>query len=51
MPVSVFSTYQISKWLPYFFRRYVCFDKRATLEPLYKLEGVSGERTHAERGH
>ena len=30
--------YQVTKALPYFFRRYVCFDKTAHLEPLLTFD-------------
>ena len=30
--------YQLTKALPYWFKRYVTFDKSATLEPLYKFD-------------
>ena len=34
-------SYQLTKALPYFFRRYVFFNKDATLEPLYHFEGAT----------
>ena len=33
-------SYQVTKALPYFFRRYVFRDTSARLEPLYHFEGV-----------
>ncbi|WVW82765.1 hypothetical protein I302_104776 [Kwoniella bestiolae CBS 10118] len=51
VPVPMFARYQWSTWLPWFIKRYVFFQSSARLEPLYKLEGVSGERTQVERFH
>jgi hypothetical protein len=51
VPVSVFAKYQWTTFIPYVVRRYICFQRDAKLEPLYKLEGVQGERTVVERNH
>ncbi|WVQ69763.1 uncharacterized protein L199_007983 [Kwoniella botswanensis] len=51
VPVPMFAKYQSTQWLPWFIKRYVFWQKSARLEPLYKLEGVAGERTQVERFH
>ncbi|WWD01082.1 hypothetical protein V866_008020 [Kwoniella sp. B9012] len=51
VPVPMFAKYQSTTWLPWFIKRYVFWQKSARLEPLYKLEGVAGERTQVERFH
>ncbi|KAK8869561.1 hypothetical protein IAR55_000128 [Kwoniella newhampshirensis] len=51
VPVPVFAKYQAKTWLPWFIKRYVLFQRNAHLDPLYKLEGVEGERTEVERFH
>lgn len=38
VPVGVFAKYQVTKSLPYFFKRWVLFQRNATLEPLYKVD-------------
>ncbi|KAH8906564.1 hypothetical protein BR93DRAFT_617137 [Coniochaeta sp. PMI_546] len=38
VPTRVFMKYQLTKTLPYWFKRFVLFDKTATLEPLYHFE-------------
>ncbi|KAF2083724.1 galactose-proton symport [Saccharata proteae CBS 121410] len=38
VPTRTHMHYQITKAAPYWFRRYVCFDKTATLEPLYHFD-------------
>jgi hypothetical protein len=38
VPTSVFAKYQLTKALPYFFKRWVFFQSNARLEPLYKIE-------------
>ena len=37
VPVGVFAKYQLTEWLPWFFKRYLLFQKGATLRPLYKV--------------
>jgi hypothetical protein len=51
VPVSVFAKYQWNTFIPYVFRKYVLFQRDCKLEPLYKLDGVQGERTVVERYH
>ena len=43
VPTPVFMKYQLTKWLPYWFKRYVFFNKNATLEPLYKFDAPLAE--------
>ncbi|KAJ3948771.1 hypothetical protein N0V92_012998 [Colletotrichum tropicale] len=38
LPTSRFARYQVQKAIPYFIRRWVFFDRKATLEPLYTFE-------------
>ena len=38
VPTSVFMRYQITKALPWWFKRYVLFQKGAELEPLYQFD-------------
>ena len=37
VPVDVFARYQLTEWLPWFFKRYVLFQKGTALRPLYKI--------------
>ena len=41
VPTRQHMSYQLTKALPYFFKRYVFFNKDATLEPLYHFEGAT----------
>lgn len=60
VPTRTHMRYQVTKALPYFVRRWVLCDKRATLEPLYHFgpepaqhggrRAVEGEREYAEKG-
>ncbi|KAB5583687.1 hypothetical protein GE09DRAFT_947106, partial [Coniochaeta sp. 2T2.1] len=38
VPTRVFARYQLTKALPWWFKRWVMFDKTATLEPLYQFD-------------
>lgn len=38
LPTSRFARYQVEKAIPYFIRRWIFFDRKATLEPLYTFE-------------
>jgi len=40
VPTRVHARYQLTKALPYWFKRYVFRNKSATLEPLYRFENV-----------
>jgi hypothetical protein len=45
VPSSTFMNYQLTKALPWWFRRWVLMDKNATLEPLYRFdESVAPEK-------
>lgn len=46
VPTSTFMRYQLFTWLPWWFKRYVLFQKHAVLEPLYHFDRV--ERTHSD---
>jgi sugar porter (SP) family MFS transporter len=59
VPVGVFAKYQVTESLPWFFKRYVFFQKGATLRPLYKIgdeldvldsSGRITDLPHKERG-
>ena len=40
-------SYQVGTWLPWWFKRYLLCQRRATLEPLYNLDEVAGDaETH-----
>lgn len=41
LPSRKFASYQVRKALPYWFRRWVLFDRTATLEPLYSFDTPS----------
>jgi MFS family permease len=43
VPTGVHAKYQVAQALPYFCRRWIRFDKSATLEPLYQLQQLSNE--------
>jgi hypothetical protein len=43
VPTGVFVRYQFRKALPYWFKRWVLFQKNATLDPLYQFETVQRE--------
>lgn len=38
MPTRTHAKYQLTKALPYWFKRYVFMNKNAKLEPLYQFE-------------
>merc|ERR1712230_14196 len=38
VPTSKFAAYQCGTWLPWFFKRYIAFNKRAELAPLYDFD-------------
>jgi hypothetical protein len=46
VPTSKFAHYQLTKALPWWFKRWVCFDKSATLEPLYTYAGPLASDPH-----
>lgn len=41
IPTSQFVSYQVTKTLPYWYHRYLLFNKHATIEPLYQIEGAN----------
>lgn len=43
VPTRTHMKYQLTKALPYWLKRYVLFQKGATLEPLYKFDGAVAE--------
>lgn len=43
VPTGKHMKYQISKALPYWFKRHVLRNKNVTLEPLYKFDRVASE--------
>ena len=50
IPTETFAKHQLTKALPYFFKRYVFFQKDAKLEPLIKVDEslrVKGENSSA----
>jgi hypothetical protein len=49
VPLRRFMSYQTGTWLPWWFKRYVLFQKKAQLKPLYTFEGVKGD-VNEEKG-
>lgn len=49
VPSGVFLKYQATEALPYFFKRYVFFQKTATLRPLYQQDGELATATKAQK--
>jgi MFS family permease len=49
VPTRVFMRYQLTKALPWWFKRYILFQKHATLEPLYHFD--QPEHRHAVNGY
>ncbi|KFY87694.1 hypothetical protein V500_06819 [Pseudogymnoascus sp. VKM F-4518 (FW-2643)] len=45
VPTRRHAAYQTRTWLPWFIKRYILFQSKARLEPLYHLEGFSGGTT------
>ena len=43
VPTRTHMKYQVTKALPYFFKRYVFMNKDVTLEPLYKFDAPVAE--------
>lgn len=48
VPTRTHMHYQVTKALPWWFKRYVLFRKGASLEPLYKFDGPLYEDMHTE---
>ncbi|KAM0511454.1 hypothetical protein ACHAPE_009893 [Trichoderma viride] len=40
VPTRRHISYQVGTWLPWFIKKYIFFQRKAKLEPLYKLDGV-----------
>lgn len=40
VPTRTHAKYQLTQALPYFFKRWVLWQKNATLEPLYKFDKI-----------
>jgi hypothetical protein len=40
VPTNTHASYQLTKTLPFWFKRYVFMNKNAKLEPLYRFEAV-----------
>ena len=38
VPTRVHAKYQLTQALPYFFKRWICMNKNAKLEPLYHFD-------------
>jgi hypothetical protein len=38
VPVRIFAKYQLTQTLPYFIKRWIFFQRNATLKPLYTIE-------------
>ncbi|KAJ7064199.1 hypothetical protein C8F01DRAFT_1055024 [Mycena amicta] len=51
VPTRTHAKYQCTVWLPWFVRRYILWQKDATLEPLYHLEGVVGDGAGTKAEH
>jgi len=49
VPTRTHMHYQLTKFLPYWIKRYVLFRKSATLEPLYHFDHVLGDDVERER--
>ncbi|KAI9815738.1 MAG: hypothetical protein M1827_002134 [Pycnora praestabilis] len=47
VPTRTHMHYQLTKALPWWFKRYVFFQKGATLEPLYKFDNVASDQAAA----
>lgn len=48
LPTVKFVNYQFRKALPYWFKRWVLFQKNATLEPLYHFDSGSESEDYAD---
>lgn len=41
-------SYQVFTWLPWWFKRYVLFQKHAVLEPLYQFDRVERHQSDSD---
>lgn len=48
MPTRTFTRYQLFTWLPWWFKRYVFFQKNAVLEPLYHFDRVERHQSDSD---
>lgn len=48
VPASRFASYQVRSWLPYFVKRYIFWQKNASLTPLYRWQGGEGSVSSAK---
>lgn len=52
VPTRRHAAYHLRTWIPWWFKRYVFWQRGAKLEPLYQLEGFSGgNKAEATVGH
>src|SRR5262249_26252055 len=42
VPLRKFMNYQTTRWLPWWFKRYILQDRSAKVAPLYHFHGVAG---------
>ncbi|KAF4974786.1 hypothetical protein FZEAL_8363 [Fusarium zealandicum] len=47
VPTRVFMKYQVTKALPWWIRRWILFQRNATLEPLYQFDAAEPEDSHS----
>jgi hypothetical protein len=50
VPTRTHATYQLTKSLPYFLKRWVLLQKSATLQPLYTFDTIEAEASDASSG-
>jgi len=50
MKTSTFGKYQVTKFLPWFFKKYVLFQRHAELEPLYHFDQPEHDSHHETKG-
>ncbi|EJD03080.1 uncharacterized protein FOMMEDRAFT_123257 [Fomitiporia mediterranea MF3/22] len=50
VPTHKHASYQLTEWLPWFFKRYILRIKSARLEPLYHFEGVAASESDLLHG-
>jgi hypothetical protein len=47
VPTRTHAKYQLTKYLPYFVKRWVLLQKSATLQPLYSFDTIEAEASDA----
>ena len=50
VPTRTHAKYQLTKALPYFFKRWILLQKNASLEPLYSFDKVEVETSDISSG-